>query len=59
VSRGFVLRLIEKGELPARMVGTHRRIRLEDTLAYKDKADAIADKALDELVAIEQDLELD
>ena len=59
VSRGFVLRLIEKGELPARMVGTHRRIRLEDTLAYKDKADAVADKALDELVAIEQDLELD
>ena len=59
VSRGFVLRLVGKGELPARMVGTHRRIRLEDTLAYKDKADAVADKALDELVAIEQDLELD
>lgn len=59
VSRGYVLRLIDKGELPARMVGTHRRIRLEDTLAYKDKADAAADKAMDELVAIEQELGLD
>lgn len=59
VSRGYVLRLIDKGALPARMVGSHRRIRLEDLLAYKDKADTESDRALDELVAIEQELGLD
>ena len=58
-SRGYVLRLIDKGDLPARMVGTHRRIRLEDVMAYKAKSDAEADKALDEMVAAGQELGLD
>lgn len=58
-SRGYVLRLIDKGELPARMVGSHRRIRLEDLLTFKAKSDAETDKAMDELTAIEQQLGLD
>jgi excisionase family DNA binding protein len=58
-SRGHVLRLIEKGELTARTVGTHRRVRLEDLLAYKAKSDALYEKSMDELVAIEQELGLD
>lgn len=58
-SRGYVLRLIEDNALPARMVGTHRRIRLEDVLAYKVKSDAEQDKAMNDLVTIEQELGLE
>ena len=41
------------------MVGSHRRIRLEDLLAFKARSDTETDKAMDELVAIEQELGLD
>ncbi len=59
VSRGFVLRRIEDGTLLARMVGTHHRIRLADLMTYKQRADAESDKAMDEVIAIGQELGLD
>lgn len=59
VSRGYVNGLIDKNELAARMVGTHRRIRLDDLLAYKRRSDADTDRALDDLVAAEQELRLE
>ncbi len=59
VSRGFVIGLLEKGELPVRKVGTHHRIRLDDLMAYKRRSDAETDEALDELVAVEQELGLE
>src|SRR5438445_12434052 len=34
VSRPFVIKEIEEGRLPHRMVGPHRRIAFEDLLAY-------------------------
>ncbi|NDZ17261.1 excisionase [Variovorax sp. WS11] len=37
VSRPFVIREIEAGRLPHRMVGTHRRITFEDLMAYKQR----------------------
>ena len=58
-SRNYVLRLIDSGELAARMVGTHRRIRLDDLLAFKSKSDAAYEKNMDELVRLEQELGLD
>jgi excisionase family DNA binding protein len=39
VSRPFLIKLLEKGDLEYRKVGTHRRIRLEDLLVYRDKRD--------------------
>ena len=49
VSRPFVVKLVDSGELPARRVGTHRRLRRADVLAYRDRMRATTDGALREL----------
>jgi hypothetical protein len=53
-----VISLLEKGEIPFRKVGTHRRIPLSGVLEYKRKTDAIRDEALDFLAAQAQELKL-
>ena len=50
VSRPFVIKLLESGVMPFRKVGTHRRVRLIDVLEYRDRQDAVASAALDEMV---------
>ena len=49
VSRPTVVKLIDDGGLPARKVGSHRRILLSDLLAYRDKIVAERRAALDEM----------
>jgi excisionase family DNA binding protein len=39
MSRQFLIRLLEKGEIPFHLVGTHRRIYVRDVIAYKAKRD--------------------
>jgi len=56
VSRPYLIDLIEKGQLPCRKVGTHRRILFQDLMAYKQKNDAARLKALEELSALDQEL---
>jgi excisionase family DNA binding protein len=58
VSRPFLIGLVEKGELPCRKVGSHRRIPLAAVLALKSKADADRERALDFLAAESQRLKL-
>lgn len=37
MSRTYVVRLIDSGKLPAHLVGTHRRLRAVDVLAYRTR----------------------
>ena len=50
VSRPFVVKLLETGAMPFRKVGTHRRVKLVDVLEYRDRQDAIANAALEDMV---------
>jgi len=49
VSRQFLVNLLEKGEIPFHMVGTHRRVYAQDLFAYKAKRDGARRKGLREL----------
>src|SRR5581483_6328940 len=48
VSRPTVVRWIEAGKLPARMVGTRRRLTLGDVLAFRGQSTKRRRRALDE-----------
>jgi excisionase family DNA binding protein len=58
IARPYVVGLIEKGTLPARMVGNHRRLPLQDVLAYRADSRAKQRHALRELAAYDQELGL-
>src|SRR6202034_4572049 len=58
VSRPYVVGMIDKGQLPARMVGNQRRLPLKDVLAYRAENRAKRRETLNELVALDQELGL-
>ena len=49
VSRPFLIKLLDLKEIPHRSVGRHRRIRVEDVMAYKNAIDRERDQALERL----------
>jgi excisionase family DNA binding protein len=55
VSRPHVIKLLEEGTIPFHRVGTHRRIRYADLIAYKQEREARSQQALDALVEQAQD----
>jgi excisionase family DNA binding protein len=49
VSRPFLIKLLDDGAIPHRKVGKHRRIRMEDVMAYKATIDRERESVLDQL----------
>jgi len=56
VSRPFLIEQLEKGVIPYRKVGTHRRVMYEDLMEYKQTMDHNRLKAVEELSVIDQEL---
>lgn len=56
VSRPYVIKLLETGEIPFRLIGKHRPIKCEDLQEYKRRDDAERRTAADELAALGQEL---
>lgn len=58
VSRPFLIKLLEAGQIPYRRVGKHRRIRMEDVMNYKQAIDQEREAVLDQLVADAQEQDM-
>ena len=58
VSRPFLVKLLETGEMPFRKVGKHRRVRFEDLISYKQRIDDKRLKVLAKLAEQAQELNL-
>jgi excisionase family DNA binding protein len=56
VSRQYLVRLLEDGKIPYDRTGKHRRLKIEDVLAYKQKRDRERDEKLDELAKLTEEL---
>lgn len=58
VSRPYLVKQLEAGEIPFHKLGRHRRIRFADLMAYKEQVDTAGREAADALTAEAQELDL-
>lgn len=58
VSRPTVVKLLESGEIPFEQPGRHRRVRLADVLAYRERASIERRAALDRMVEIADEADM-
>jgi excisionase family DNA binding protein len=56
VSRPYLIKLLEAGEIPFEKVGTHRRMAFGDLMEYKGRDDQERRRAADELTELGQEL---
>lgn len=52
ISRPTLIKLLDAGEIPYEQPGRHRRLRLTDIIAYRDKSSIQRRQALDRMVEI-------
>jgi excisionase family DNA binding protein len=57
ISRPFLVKLLDREEIPYHRVGTHRRLRVEDVLAYREQRAARRREKLRELTEISAQVE--
>ncbi len=55
VSRPYLIKLLEQGEIPYIMVGTHRRVRFQDLIIYKQHRDSQRSHFLQQLIEISEE----
>ena len=58
-SRPYLIKLLEKNQIPFRLVGSHRRILFQDLLEYKKRDDERRKSVLKELANSARDLSID
>ena len=58
VSRPFLIKLLEKGDIPFTRVGRHRRVRAEDLITYTAERDKARSDALSELSGLDAEGDL-
>lgn len=54
VSRQYLVRLLDDGRIPHTKTGRHRRVRIEDVLAFKEHRDQERQASLDELSSLSE-----
>jgi len=57
LSRPFLVKLLDRGEMPFHRVGTHRRLKVEDLLAYRELRAARRREKLRELTKLSEQVE--
>jgi excisionase family DNA binding protein len=55
MSRPFLVKLLDQGEIPFVMVGTHRRVKFQDLMQYKQNRNAVRRQNLDDLTEFLQE----
>ncbi|QQS46477.1 MAG: helix-turn-helix domain-containing protein [Acidobacteriota bacterium] len=58
VSRPYLVRLLDGGEIPFHYVGTHRRITMSDLIEYKRKRKIKGKEALQKMVEVSEEMGL-
>ena len=58
MSRPTLVKLLEAGEIPYEQPGRHRRVRLVDVLAYRERASRERRAALDRMVDIADEADM-
>ncbi len=58
VSRPFLIKQMKEKKIPYRRIGTHRRVRFQDLMDYKNRIDTDRAKILEELAAQAQELNM-
>lgn len=57
VSRPFLVSLLEDGRIPFHKVGSHRRVKASDVLAYREQRDGDRASALNDLQRLGQEFD--
>jgi excisionase family DNA binding protein len=56
ISRQYLIRILDEGKIAYSKVGTHRRLRIEDVLYYKETRDRERKNTLQELTSLSEEL---
>lgn len=55
VSRPYLIKLLEQGEIPHIKVGTHRRVPFQDLMKYKEQRDSKRGQFLKQLIEMSEE----